>query len=91
MAVNESHEVRELKWKVKQLGKQLGKQGEVIHGLRTEVAWLRSALTGPARETAEATFTDLERRVDRLKSDRDQALYLLQKERESAEESVLRV
>lgn len=38
---NDTHEVRDLKYKIKQLGKQCGKQGQTIHHLRGEVAALR--------------------------------------------------
>jgi predicted RNase H-like nuclease (RuvC/YqgF family) len=42
MTNNESHEVRELRWKVKQLGRQLGKAGDTIHTLRAELAQARA-------------------------------------------------
>jgi len=43
--VNDSHEVRSLRWKVKQLGKQIGKASATIYALRNENAALREAVT----------------------------------------------
>lgn len=40
-AKEDSTEVRTLKWKLKTLGKQLGKQGQVIFDLRNQVDALR--------------------------------------------------
>ncbi len=37
----ENHEVRELRFRVKQLGRQNGHQGETIHRLRAELAEVR--------------------------------------------------
>ena len=43
---NDAHrEVRTLKWKLKLLGKQLGKAGQTIHELRNSNAALRLAVT----------------------------------------------
>ncbi len=39
-----NHEVRELKWKLKQANKQRGQQSEVIHNLRGEVALYRERI-----------------------------------------------
>lgn len=38
----DSHEIRTLRWKVKTLGRQLGKSGERIHQLRTEAEYRRA-------------------------------------------------
>lgn len=40
-----NHEARELKWKLKTIGKALGRAGEQIHRLRGEVALLRRGST----------------------------------------------
>jgi predicted RNase H-like nuclease (RuvC/YqgF family) len=68
MTNNESHEVRELRWKVKQLGRQLGKAGDTIHTLRAELAQARAfLLLGPG--TYERTLVQLraeQQRVDEL-------------------------
>lgn len=45
MPTNNDHEVRHLKWQLKQLGKQLGKAGATIYALRNENAALRQMLT----------------------------------------------
>lgn len=42
---NDSHEVRELKWKLKELSKQNGRQGHTIFNLRNENAALREAIS----------------------------------------------
>ena len=39
--MSDTHEVRELRFKVKQLSKCCGKQGETIHLLRAELAEVR--------------------------------------------------
>lgn len=38
---DENSEVRELRWRIRQLGKQNGRQGETIHRLRAELAEMR--------------------------------------------------
>ncbi len=43
--MTDTHEVRELRWKVKQLGKQVGKQGEKIYDLRCQLSEARSFTT----------------------------------------------
>jgi hypothetical protein len=39
--MSDTHEVRELRFKVKQLARQSGKQGQTIHQLRAELAEVR--------------------------------------------------
>lgn len=39
--IDDNHELRDLRWRNKQLGKQLGKAGAKIHELRSELAEVR--------------------------------------------------
>lgn len=39
--IDDNHELRDLRWRNKQLGKQLGKAGAKIHDLRCELAEVR--------------------------------------------------
>ena len=65
----ESHEVRALRWKIKQLGKQAGKQGQTIYELRCQLAELRSLMSKEQRgyvRTLEREVTRLAERVEDL-------------------------
>jgi FtsZ-binding cell division protein ZapB len=61
-ADQDDHEVRELRWRVKQLSQQCGRQGETIHLLRCELAEARE-ITG---KVARGEVRNLERQVENL-------------------------
>lgn len=58
--MSESHEVRELNWRIKQLGKANGLQGQTIYRLRAELAEARAASSKIAR----GELRRLERQLD---------------------------
>lgn len=82
----DDHEVRELRWRVKQLGQQCGRQGETIHRLRCELAEARE-ITG---KIARGEVRSLERMVTTLLDDLGDATELIVELREklAAAESV---
>ena len=96
LITEDTHELRDLRWRNKQLGKQLGKAGQTIHELRCQLAEAREItgkiernhVRGLERQVANDTQTIVELRIV-LEKQRDYSDGLREKLRVSEREHVV--
>lgn len=84
-ASDDNHELRELRWRIGQLHKQLGRQGETIHRLRGELADVRQLNSKVERgqiRNLEASMAWRDEEIARLRTSLTTARECNQRQRE---------